>query len=98
MNGQTLWRSFVRIIRLGLLGIFGTVFFIDGLARGGLPIFLIVMLPGGERWIRHNSFLAWAIAIAFALAVILPFAWLHSKEEEYKQRKQYQPLRQARNP
>jgi len=95
MNGQTLWRSFVRIIRLGLLGIFGTVFFIDGLARGGLPIFLIVMLPGGEGWIRHNSFLAWAIAIAFAIAVILPLGWLYSKEDDYKQRKRYQSGRQA---
>jgi phosphotransferase system glucose/maltose/N-acetylglucosamine-specific IIC component len=95
MNAETWWQSFVRVIRLGLMGFFGTVFFIDGLARGGFPIFLITMLPGGDRWIHRHSFVVWAIAIAFALAVILPLGWLYSKEDDYKRRRRYKAARQA---
>ena len=78
-----------------MIGFLGTVFFLDGLAKGGLPIFVIVMIPGGDRWIRDHGFVAWAIAIAFALAVILPLGWLYSKEDDYKRKRRYQSARQA---
>lgn len=71
----------MKAIRWGLVRVLGAILFINGLAKGGLPILLILLLPSGGRWIQHqNGLVWWGIAIGFALALGVPFLYLYSKE------------------
>jgi hypothetical protein len=71
----------MKAIRWGLVRVLGAILFINGLAKGGLPILLILLLPSGDRWIQHqNGFVWWGIAIGFALALGVPFLYFYSKE------------------
>jgi hypothetical protein len=76
------WRSPTRIFRHGAIGILGTLFFVNGLAKGGLTLlFLGIFL--GENWMSRHM---WAsIGIAFlvgGIVIPIPCAYLISKEDD----------------
>jgi hypothetical protein len=81
------WRSPTRIFRRAAIGILGSLFFVNGLAKGGLRILVLAVILGWNWVDRHT----WAsISIAFlvgGIAISIPCAYLMSKEDDARKAK-----------
>jgi hypothetical protein len=66
------WRkSPIRIFRRGAISILGGYFFVNGLAKGGVTI-LVLMLFLGDNWVTRYQWLSIGIAVAVGVGILVP--------------------------
>ena len=74
------WRSPIRILRRGAIGILGAYFFVNGLAKGGITL-LVLALFLGDKWITRHLWVSIAFAFVVGGGIIFPLMFLMKKED-----------------
>ena len=75
------WKSPIRIFRRGAISILSAYFFVNGLAKGGMTI-LVLMLFLGDNWVTRYQWLSIGIAGVVGVGILFPLIFLMNKEEE----------------
>jgi hypothetical protein len=80
-NNRAWWTAPIRALRRGAIGILGTYFFVNGLAKGGITLLLLALFVG-DNWVIHHQFLSVVIAFAVGGGILFPLFFLTNKERD----------------